>query len=69
MKYWQVYYDSTDKMYKFHQMLVPDAIEYIKDPQGSSGIAIFKTFDMAYQYVTRLNGTNDVQAYSKWAQR
>lgn len=63
-----VYYDKTDGngMYKLQQLGTVDTLEYIRDPQGSTAIAIFVSFDMAYQYVTRLNCTNDVQAYSKW---
>lgn len=57
MKYWIVYYDG--KQYKLKQ----DVSLNVNIPE----IAMFRNFDMAYDYVTKLNGNQYATAtYSRW---
>jgi hypothetical protein len=59
MKYWHVYYDGSQ--YKLRNS---NAMEDFDLPNQ---IATFKVFDMAYDYVTKLNGTQHInQSYSRW---
>lgn len=62
MKYWIVWYDGTIQSYK-----LKNANE-VKELFGND-LAVFKSFDMAYEYVTRMNGNNTMNAISKWANR
>ncbi len=59
MKYWKVYYSKEVNKYQLTN--IDTIIDF-----AANTIAVFQSFDMAYQYVTRMNCTNDVQAYSKW---
>jgi hypothetical protein len=57
MKYWIVYYDGTSYKLK-HDVSFNESI-----PE----IAMFRCFDMAYDYVTKLNGSQHLgQTYSRW---
>ena len=51
---WHVYYDASKQMYQ------------LTNSNDVNWLAIFKTFDMAYDYVTRNNKTTDRAAYSRW---
>ena len=56
MKYWIVYYDG--KQYKLkHDVSFNETI-----PE----IAMFRVFDMAYQYISVLNGNAMSNVYSRW---
>lgn len=57
---WHVYYDGS--MYKLSndEKSIPDQFVIL---------ANFRVFDMAYQYVTTLNGNNRNNAYSRWMVR
>jgi hypothetical protein len=57
--YWTVYYDKPE--YKLHfRVEFPDKLSDIE-------IALFTSFDMAYDYVTKLNGSQHLgQTYSRW---
>ena len=56
-RYWHVYYCSTDKRYKLRQ-------DASFSPREDT-LASFRVFDMAYDYVNRMNNTN-IQSYSRW---
>ena len=56
MKYWIVYYDG--KQYKLkHDVSMNETL-----PE----IAMFRVFDMAYQYISVLNGRGTDSVYSRW---
>ena len=57
---WHVYYSAPENRYKLTSGDVQS------EATGAYDIlASFKVFDMAYDYVTRMNG-DKTQAYSRW---
>lgn len=55
---WHVYYDKTTSQYKLSNKCDNFDVVYL---------ASFKVFDMAYKYVTTLNGGLRIdQTYSRW---
>lgn len=57
---WHVYYDGAQyKLTNDEKSIDVDRIV----------IATFRVFDMAYQYVTGLNGNHTNNAYSRWTSR
>ena len=55
----KIYYDKSEQKYK----MSTDDISF-------DILATFKIFDMAYDYITRMNHANNQQAvYSRWATR
>lgn len=62
MKYWLVWFDNSKYQLR--------CLEQEFHPMERCDIAIFKSFDMAYEYVTKLNGTTGInQTYSRWTVR
>lgn len=59
MKYWHVIFDKDKQMYQ----LAVDRTETF----DSHTLVVFRSFDMAYDYVTKLNGNQYATAtYSRW---
>lgn len=56
--FWHVYWDKIKKMYQ---------LRHSADIEMETALAVFKNFDMAYDYVTKANKMSDVMAYSRWA--
>lgn len=51
---WCVYWDADKNMYQ------------LSNKNDVHWVAMFRNFDMAYDYVTKANKTSDVKAYSRW---
>ena len=58
MEFWVAYWDAVKKQYQLRKAFTLT---------NTNDIAMFKNFDMAYDYVTKANKMNDVMAYSRWA--
>jgi hypothetical protein len=57
---WHIYYDKSKSLYQLRQ----------SENIMNDVIATFKVFDMAYDYVTRMNcSVNQNSAYSRWVVR
>lgn len=54
---WYVYWDKGKSLYQLAN----------EDTRPLDWLAIFKNFDMAYDYVTKANKMTDVMSYSRWA--
>lgn len=52
---WYVFFDKQKNQYQ------------LANAEPCNWVAIFKNFDMAYDYVTKANRMTDVMAYSRWA--
>jgi len=57
---WYVYYDPNKSQYQI-------TTEKDSNTPMPEWLAIFRNFDMAYDYVTKANKMSDVMAYSRWA--
>lgn len=57
---WPIIYDKTSKTYKLTDPIKPNEVNV-------SFIACFCNFDMAIQYLNKLNGIGDANMYSRWA--
>ena len=60
-KLWLVWHDSYKQQYQLEML---DSIDSPINKQNP--IAIFISFDMAYQYLCVLNGNNMQNSYSRW---
>jgi hypothetical protein len=59
MKYWHIRFDKLDGKYKLRASDSPVMLD--------NEISMFKNFDMTYDYVTKLNGSQHInQTYSRW---
>ena len=62
MKYWHVYYDKSAKQYK---IALFDK-SYLNHEDMPEMLVVFNVFDMAYQYISTLNGNVMSNVYSRW---
>lgn len=56
MKYWHIYFNKHEGRYK---------LQLNDKPIFELALVIFTSFNMAYDYVNRMNNSN-VQSYSRW---
>ena len=54
---WYIWYDPSKGQYQ------------LSNDSNVKWVAAFINFDMAYEYATSKNGTNDVKAYSTWTRK
>ena len=59
MKYYYVWYNKGEQKYKIQ-------VEENIHVAIVEGIVVFKSFDMAYQYISVLNGRGTDSVYSRW---
>jgi uncharacterized protein YqgC (DUF456 family) len=64
MKYWHVWFDANKQKY---QLNGSNFAEVANNQMCFTSLAVFTVFDMAYDYVTKLNGSQHLgQTYSRW---